>query len=93
MYHRHGAYFFIDHGGKWKNLGRSYPDALQSLAVLLGDRSSLSTMNGVFDRYALEVIPTKAPRTQLDYRKQLPLLRTVFGEVPPGEITAIHVFE
>jgi integrase len=50
-------------------------------------------MNGVFDRFALEVIPTKASRTQLDYRKQLPLLRAVFGEVPPREITATHVFE
>ena len=50
-------------------------------------------MNGVFDRFALEIIPTKAPRTQLDYRKQLPLLRAVFGEVPPREITATHVFE
>ena len=51
---------------------------------LVGDTCSLSTMNGVFDRYAREVIPTKAPRTQLDYRKQLPLLRAVFGEVPPA---------
>jgi hypothetical protein len=36
---------------------------------------------------------SKRRNTQLDYRKQLPLLRAVFGEVPPVEITAcsIHV--
>jgi len=93
MYHRHGGYYFVDYQGKWKNLGRSYPEALRKLSELVGDTCSLSTMNGVFDRYAREVIPTKAPRTQLDYRKQLPLLRAVFGEVPPAEITPTHVFE
>jgi integrase len=93
MYHQHGSYYYVDHAAKWINLGRSYPDALRKLAVLIGDAGSLNTMNGVFDRYALEVIPTKAPRTQLDYRKQLPLLRAVFGEVPPREISATHVFE
>lgn len=45
------------------------------------------------DRFAREVIPAKAPPTQLDYRKQPPLLRAVFGEVPPAEITPTHVFE
>jgi integrase len=93
MYLQHGSYYYVDYKGKWNNLGRSYSDALRNLAVLVGDARSLNTMNGVFDRYALDVIPTKAPRTQLDYRKQLPLLRAVFGEVPPHEITATHVFE
>ena len=31
MYHQHGSYFFVDHNGKWNNLGRSYPDALEIL--------------------------------------------------------------
>lgn len=48
-------------------------------------------MNYIFDRYALEVVPTKAPATQRDNLANLKQLRKVFGTAPVDAITPQHI--
>jgi len=49
------------------------------------------TMDGVFDRYAKEILSTKSPRTQKDYLSALDTLRKVFGKLAVGAIRPMHV--
>ena len=47
-------------------------------------------MSKLFNRYAAEVNPSKAPRTQKDNTKELKKLRSVFGEMHPSELSTMH---
>ena len=48
-------------------------------------------MNVVFDRYAREVIPTKALKTQHNNQLEIAKLRSVFGTAPVEAITPQHI--
>jgi len=48
-------------------------------------------MEVVFNRYAEEIIPGKAPRTQRDNMEALKKLRDVFEKVPIDQITPQHI--
>lgn len=48
-------------------------------------------MRIVFDRYAREVIPDKAPKTQASNRLELAKLRSVFDAAPIDAITPQHI--
>lgn len=50
-----------------------------------------SLFRRVADRWELEVVPTKAPRTQSDYKRHLAVLRKVFDEMPIAAIAPHHV--
>ena len=50
------------------------------------------TLSAAFDRYAVEVLPKKAERTQKGYRAALSLLRPVFGQMPPSALKPRHVY-
>jgi hypothetical protein len=79
VYLRRGAYYFVDYAEKWHKLGRDLPTMYRRLADYL-DEYPIRTMNDVFDRYAVEVIPQKAPRTQKDNRTELKLLRGIWQD-------------
>ena len=49
------------------------------------------TMRVVFDRYEREVVPTKAPRTQINNRLELKPLRAIFDAAPIDAITPQHI--
>jgi len=63
-------------------LGATLPQAYKVWAERLGDLERARTINQLLDRYALEVIPTKAPKTQGANTSALPKLRAVFGHLP-----------
>lgn len=44
------------------------------------------TLADCFDRYAREVIPTLAPRTQKDYARHVALLKATFGHMRPNDL-------
>lgn len=87
---RHGAYYFqvppgleqYWDGKKLFRLGSSLPAAYAIWAERIGATNKASNFNQLFDRYAIEVIPIKAPKTQLNNNYQLKTLRAVFGEMP-----------
>lgn len=92
MRQKHGAYYFVDRAGKWHHLGREYHAAIAKFAELNSERSPLTTIGKVMDRYQAEVIPTKAPRTQKDNLRELELLRAVFGHMRPGDVTPVDIY-
>lgn len=75
---------------KWENkklfrLGRTFQEASQvwiQKRTLLEVNDEIRTIGQLFDRYALEVIPTKSIASQASNHNQLPMIRGVFGEMP-----------
>lgn len=53
--------------------------------------AELTIMKGIFDQYALHIIPKKAPRTQRDNAGELRQLREVFDSAPIDAITPAMV--
>jgi integrase len=95
--YRHGAgYRFLPPHGKAVALGTDYPTALHKYAKIIGPYREgsrpLETLGDVIDRYAREVVPTKAPTTQATNEYELRLLKRVFGEMAPADLLPEHVY-
>jgi len=93
VYFKNGRYWFIDRDGSWHSLGTTDAEMYRELASRVDRSSSVSTMKDVFDRYILEKLPLLAPRTQRDYRGYIANLLPVFGDAPPKEVTAKHIYD
>lgn len=86
----HGAYFYrvppgleaMWDGKKTFRLGDKLNEAYKVWADRLQRSDKANTIGQLLDRYALEVIPTKAPASQTANLQQLPILRRVFGAQP-----------
>lgn len=85
VYQRRGKYYFAHADGRWLPLGDDYGTALRAYAEIVGEQP-IGTLSVLFDRYAREIIPGKAPRTQKDQLAQLELLRIAFGHLKPLEL-------
>lgn len=100
--HKNGAYYYIVppslrhlwDGKSWFRLGASLPEAYRVWANRL-ELSSLpaSTIGQLLDRYAIEVLPTKAPKTATENLRHLNKLRTVFGDLRLHEIEPQFVYQ
>lgn len=88
-----GIYYYRPKDGKPINLGKDQNEALRRYRELVPTDRKLTTMADVFDRYQIEVIPTKAPRTQLDNAKEIGNLRRSFGLFLPEEVTAQDIYK
>ncbi|MEE8344347.1 MAG: hypothetical protein V3R35_03375 [Woeseiaceae bacterium] len=91
VYHRHGAYYFVDANGKWIRLGNTPAEMYRRYADFVED-GPMETMDDVFTKYAAEVVPLKAERTQKDNAVEMKILRSVFGQMKPGELRPKHVY-
>lgn len=88
--HQHGAYYFCVPKGlevRWDGkqmfrLGATLPEAYRTWAERLGELDKARTIGELLDRYALQVVPTKAPKTQTEHRRHIERLRPVFGGMP-----------
>lgn len=86
----HGAYYYrvppglevMWDGKKSFRLSDKLNEAYQIWADRLKRYDKANTIGQLLDRYALEVIPTKAPASQTANLQQLPILRRVFGNHP-----------
>lgn len=87
--HIHGAYYFqVPPGleaawdGKKKfRLGKTLPEAYKVWADRLGAIEKANNVGQLLDRYALQVVPTKAARSQTENARAITKLRAVFGEM------------
>lgn len=95
------AHYYYDHGfvaGKRKlePLGMDYARAIQRWAELEGARETelpkLLTLRVVAEQYRIEVIPTKAERTQRDNLNELGKLLEFFDD-PPAPLDAIEAHD
>lgn len=85
--HYHGAYYYRVppgqeahwDGKKQFRLGNTLPAAYRVWAERVGWQDKIPTVDKLLDRYAIEVIPKKAKRTQKGNRLQLPILKKHFG--------------
>lgn len=73
-------------------LGNTEAEAYKTWASRIEDDGKNKTISEALDRYLLEVIPLKAPRTQKDNRKQAERLRTVFGHMSPLELKPQDIY-
>ncbi len=91
VYFKHGAYYFVDKGGKWHSLGKDYSKALAKYADLNNSGTGFS-MGAIMDRYLREIVPTKSPRTQKNYEQEMKRLKAGFGLMLPGDITPPDIY-
>lgn len=97
---KHGAYYFrvppgqepAWDGKRWFLLGRTLPEAYRTWSERMQHLDKARTIGDLFDRYALEVIPAKAPKTQADNVRALARLRPVFGALPISTLEPQHVY-
>lgn len=92
------VYYYYDTGGKprYVSLGAHYVDAVRKWADLEQGNAKhqaghLLNFGAVVNRYRVEVIPTKAPRTQKDNEAELAKLLEFFGDGPLSEIKPLHI--
>lgn len=91
------VYYYLDTGGKPRKevpLGPDYTTAVQKWTELLVNHTAPAiTFKDVSDRYLIEVVPTKAKRTQQDNIKELAKLLEFFNDppVPLDQIEPQHV--
>lgn len=101
VYRPYSMYYYVPKPAKSEKacripLGRSFAAAMAAYGRLVaypGRPKSLATMGALLDRYQVEVLPTKAPRTQQDNMKELARLRDYFGQMHPHDLTAQHVYQ
>jgi len=88
--HQHGAFYYRVPPGLeeiWDDkqmfrLGATLPEAYRAWSARLGATEAARTIAAMLDRYAIEVVPTKAPKTQGDNLRAVGRLRAVFGAMP-----------
>lgn len=73
-------------------LGKTAAEAYRALAEREINHPFRDT-GSIMDRYSQEVIPTKAEKTQIDNRRQLPIIRAVFGHMNPTDIKPKHIYQ
>lgn len=69
-------------GKKLFPLGSALPTAYTKWAEKMGSLNKVTTVGDLLDRYAIQVIPTKAIKTQVDNKHQVARVRAVFGHMP-----------
>ena len=92
VYLSHGSYFFRPRPGTIINLGRDFAQAMRAYGEAMQGAWSGQTLGDVVDRYRVEVLPRKAPKTAAEQGPQLDRLRAVFGRMHPDDITAQHCY-
>lgn len=97
--YKHGAYYYrVPPGAEalWDGksefrLGRTLQEAYKAWSERLNaDQSDIRNMGQLMDRYALEIVPTKAAKSQESNRLSLRRLRPVFGHMHPAKVLPRH---
>mgnify|MGYP001616633617 CR=1 FL=1 len=97
----HGAYYYrvppgLEHlwdGFKRFPLGRNLAEAYKAYAARVDAPDRISTIGALLDRYSLEVVPTKAPKTQTGNHIFIRTLREAMGKWPLTYIRPQHVYQ
>ncbi len=74
-------------------LGNTLPSAYRTWAERLEVLEEAKTINDLLDRYALEIIPTKAVSTQYDNALYTNNLKKVFGRMQITAIEPVHIYQ
>lgn len=97
----HGAFYYNVPPGleaAWDGkqlfrLGKTLPEAYAVWAEKLKPANdTAANIGALLDRYALQVVPTKAPKTQASNIAAIPRLKAVFGAMPLNALEPQHVY-
>lgn len=99
--YKHGAYYYRvpahvrdQWDGKMEYLlGHTIHEAYRTFANRVDGSVEIRTMGQLFDRYAIEVIPTKAPKSQESNLLALRRLRPVFQDMPMTAVKPRHAYK
>lgn len=97
----HNAYYYrvppgleeLWDGKKQFLLGKTLPEAYKTWSNRLDVVPETKSVGKLLDRYALEVVPTKAPKTQVENQRALVQLRKVFGALSIDAIKPRHIYQ
>lgn len=97
----HGAYYYrvppgLEHlwdGYKRFPLGANLPDAYKAYGERVKAPERINTIGALLDRYLLQVVPAKAPKTQTGNRIFIRTLREAMGKWPLTYIRPQHVYQ
>ncbi len=98
---KHSSYFYVPKpeqrhqwdGRSWFPLGKLLPEAYQIWSVRIAAPETLTNIGDLLSRYAIEVIPNKAPKTQTNNRGYIAPLTEVFGKVALGDLEPQHIYQ
>lgn len=98
---KHGAYYYrppVNLRVLWDNksefrLGSSQSEAYRVWASRLELYSDAKLMGELLDRYALEIVPLKAPKTRSSNLGSIRKLKAVFGHMPIESVKPVHVYQ
>jgi integrase len=88
---KHGTYYFVK-TNCWTPLGKTLPDMYRAYALLL-DENPLRTMADLCDKYAVEVLPQKAQKTQRNQALYIKRIRAAFGHMKPAEVRPKDMYQ
>jgi len=92
VYFHHQAYYYVHRSGKWEKLDTDYVKAMAIWATRIAEQcAEVVTVGDLLNRYIVEVVPTKAERTQTDNLHEIRYLRAFFGEMSCADVEAKHV--
>ena len=99
--HKHGAYYYrpaVQLRALWDGktefrLGKTLNEAYRVWSERLEVYADAKSMNDLLDRYALEVIPHKADKTQKSNLSSITKLKAVFGTMPIETVKPKHVYQ
>lgn len=99
--HEHGAYFYqvppglesLWDGKKKYRLGATLPEAYKVWAERVGRNENAKTIGDLLDRYGMEVVPKKAPKTRTENARHITKLRGVFGHLRLDEMKPQLVYK
>ena len=74
-------------------LGTTLPEAFKVFASRINIPIAIGNINKLFDRYALEVVPTKSPKTQAENHRHIARLRAPFGAMSLPSLKPMHIYK
>lgn len=93
VYIKHNAYYYVTlPDRKWIRLGKTEADMYKALAEIKSLDDGKGGMLEQFNRYLKEVVPTKAPRTQVDNKSEIKNLIKAFGKMRPENVKPKHIY-
>jgi integrase len=98
---KHGAYYYrvpvgLEHQWEGKTefrLGTSQAEAYREWASRIELHANARTIGQLLERYAVEYVPTKRPKTQESYLAAIKKLTPVFGNMLITSLRTVHVFQ
>lgn len=97
---KHGAYYFrvppglesLWDGKQFFRLGKTLPEAYREWSKRIDSQDKANNIGQLLDKYLLEHVPTKAPKSQTENARAIKRLRGVFGAMPLAALKPQHVY-